>query len=346
MYIDPAGQLDEVGDRKLLGAPREEGVLGPAEIAERRAQRVADHLAALPERGLHDADEEPLVAVEPHGGVASQPHDGALDLGRRVEDRLVDREEVLDVVPRLQQHREDAVLLRSGPLGQPHGDLLLDHAHALGHEVTVFEHLEEDLRRDVVGEVADDLQPLRKERPQVELQEVPLDEPGRELRVVRMEVGDALRVDLGTPRHDVAAPQQKLRQHPHAAPHLQHGGRIGQHGRRSRRRCPATEGVADLARDVQVDQKMLSQRLFCSDFTHRCRKDSAKRPSRQIYPAANLPAAATDRLADSSPTEKRGAEPAAPHPATDGRCSVTSAGWVPCSICRRSSRHGRPWPRR
>ena len=95
---------------------------------------------------------------------------------------------------------------------------------------------------------------------EVHPQEIALDQPRRELRVVRVEVGDALRVDLGAPRHYIAAAQQKLRQHTHAAPHFQHRAR--------RRGGAARERVADLARNVQVGEKMLSQRLFSPYFRH------------------------------------------------------------------------------
>ena len=74
------------------------------------------------------------------------------------------------------------------------------------------------------------------------------------------EVVDALGVDLGAPHDDVAAPQQELRQHAHTAPHLQHRRRhVGR---------AARQGVADFARYVQIDQKMLAQCLLRPDFTH------------------------------------------------------------------------------
>ena len=60
---------------------------------------------------------------------------------------------------------------------------------------------------------------------------------------------------------DFTAAQQKLRQHAHAAPHFEHRTR-------SAGRTAARKRIADFARDIQVDQKMLSQRLFCPYFTH------------------------------------------------------------------------------
>jgi len=155
------------GHRQLFGALREKGMLRPAEIAEGGAQRIAQHLAPLTERSLDHAHEQPLVARQPHDAVAAQADDGAFDLGRRVEDLLPYREEVLDVVPRLQQHREDAVLLRSGRAGDPLGHLALDHAHALGDKVAMLQHLEKNLRRDVVREISDHTHSVGKQRAQL-----------------------------------------------------------------------------------------------------------------------------------------------------------------------------------
>ena len=143
---------------------------------------------------------------------------------------------------------------------------------------------------------------------------------------MRMQVFDALRVDLGAVGGDVAAPEQELRQHPHPAADLQHvagdcaapflfrgrrrtgSGRIRREpgigtcsytppgfrigigsscrlrpgfcpgiGTSSRHRPGFRPGlrsyaprkrIANLARDIEVDQEMLSQRLFCPYFTH------------------------------------------------------------------------------
>ena len=50
MLLHPPCQFDEIGNRKLLGTLREEGMFHPSEIAESRPQGVAQHLAALAER--------------------------------------------------------------------------------------------------------------------------------------------------------------------------------------------------------------------------------------------------------------------------------------------------------
>ena len=140
-------------------------MLRPAEIAEGGAQRVAQHLATLAERRLDDPHEEPFVAIEPFDAVAAQTDNGALDLGRRIEDLLPYRKEVFDVVPRLQQHRKNAVLLRPRRTGDAGGDLALNHADAFRYQIAILQDLEEDLRRDVVGKVPDHPHPVGKERP-------------------------------------------------------------------------------------------------------------------------------------------------------------------------------------
>ena len=124
----------------------------------------------------------------------------------------------------------------------------------------MLQHLEKNLRRDVVREISDHTHSVGKQRAQLHAQEIARHEPRRKFGIVGTEVVDALGVDLGAPHDDVAAPQQELRQHAHAASHLQH--------RRRRLGRTARQGVADFARYVQIDQKMLAQSLFRPDFTH------------------------------------------------------------------------------
>ena len=64
MLCDPISELDKVCHRQLLGTLREEGVLLTAEVAKDSFERVAQHLAALTERSLHNLDKELLVAIE------------------------------------------------------------------------------------------------------------------------------------------------------------------------------------------------------------------------------------------------------------------------------------------
>ena len=84
MCGDPLRERHEIGDGELFGALCEERVLRSSEIAERRTQRIAQHLAALAERGFHNPHEQFLIAVKPCYGIAAQPDDSAFDLRRRV----------------------------------------------------------------------------------------------------------------------------------------------------------------------------------------------------------------------------------------------------------------------
>ena len=90
-----------------------------------------------------------------------------------------------------------------------------------------------------------------------------------------MQVFDAFAVDLRPIGRYVAAPKQELRQHTHAAPDFQH---VARRSRRDIRPRTARKRIADLARNVQIDQKMLAQCLFCPYFGHTvsniCRKDN------------------------------------------------------------------------
>ena len=117
---------------------------------------VAQGFAALVEAGFDYLHEQPLVASELLCVVACQSDDGALDLGRRVEDVLVDGEEVFDVVEGCQQHAEYAVGLAARACGDALGHFFLEHTHHLGDAVALFEDAEEYLRRNVVGEIAYD----------------------------------------------------------------------------------------------------------------------------------------------------------------------------------------------
>ena len=73
-----------------------------------------------------------------------------------------------------------------------------------------------------------------------------------------MKILDRLGVDLGAVGHHVVALQQKLRQHAHAAAHLQHRIWLGS--------CSARQRIAYLAGYVEIGQEMLTQRLFGSYF--------------------------------------------------------------------------------
>ena len=133
---------------------------------------------------------------------------------------LVDGEQILDIVPSLKQHREYAVGLAAWRGGDALSHLALEHAAAAHHLIFVVEHLKQDLRRDVVGVVADDHKLLLSGHlGEVEFQEVGLDDAAVELRVALVQVVDALGVEF---HHLQVVPvlQQELREHAHAWTHL------------------------------------------------------------------------------------------------------------------------------
>lgn len=139
-------------------------------------------------------DEKPFVAVELRHIVATESDDGGLDLWGRIEDVLVDGEEVFDVVEGGEEDAEDAVGLAARACGDAFGDLFLEHADEFGYLVAVLENAEEYLRRDVVGEVADDGEGFGEDGFEVKPEEIALDEVDG--RVVLVEVCHRLAVYL------------------------------------------------------------------------------------------------------------------------------------------------------
>ena len=280
--LQQVGELNKLLDAELLGAQGEVGREGGNGVGgQELAQGHAQHLATLVERGLDDAPEQLLAAPERGHAVAGHADNCRLHLWRRVEDRGFDREEVFHVVPRLDEHREDAVGLGARLCNHALGHLALDHARAAGDEVAVVEHLEEYLRGDVVGVVAGEHElPSAEKVVQVHAQEVageqePLSLPrlcmdGRELRKVFSEVGDGLAVDLDG-CHLARLWQQELREHTHARPNFEHGNvRTG------------IDGVGDAAGYREVGQEVLTEVLLRLYLLHRC-KGTIKRAKNQIY---------------------------------------------------------------
>ena len=117
-------------------------------------KRDAQHLPTLAEDRLDDAAEQLFVAAQVSYLVARHTDNGTLHLGRRIEYTWFDGEEILHTIPGLNQYGENALLFVTRLRGHPQGHLVLNHPCTTGNEVFVVEHLEEDLRGDVVGIVA------------------------------------------------------------------------------------------------------------------------------------------------------------------------------------------------
>ena len=287
--MQPEGEGDEVLDAELLRTKVEdrvaqecrELVFGPFFLlglgAGQGLEGVAHHLAALAESRLDDGLEEGLVAAEGLAAVPAQPDDGGLDLGRRGEAAGSDGEQVFDVVPGLQQDGQDAVGFGAGTFRNAFGDFFLDHADNLRDLLPVVQDLEEDLRGNVVGEIADDGKGPREMLAQLHLEEIFLQQPALHVREMGPEVLHGFPVDLHQFEVYVAALQQILRQHAHARSDFQHRGNGA--GR-------DFECIYDRFGDSLVGQKMLAQGLLCPNFHfvifrrsgpaigNSCRKDS------------------------------------------------------------------------
>ena len=287
--MQPEGEGDEVLDAELLRTKVEdrvaqecrELVFGPffplGLGAGQGLEGVAHHLAALAEGSLDDGLEEGFVAAEGLAAVPAQPDDGGLDLGRRGETAGADGEEIFDVIPGLQQDRQDAVGLRAGPFRDALGHFFLDHADDLRDLLPVVQDLEENLRGNVVGEVADDGKGPLEMLGQLHLEEILLQQAALHVREMGAEVFDGFPVDLHQFEVHVAALQQILRQHAHARSDFQHRG----NGTGRDFEC-----IYDRFGDSLIGQKMLAQGLLCPNFHfvifrrrgpatgNSCRKDS------------------------------------------------------------------------
>ena len=117
-------------------------------------QGDAQHLSALIEHGLHHALEQLFVASKISHLVARHTNDGTLNLGRRIKDTWLYGEEIFDMIPRLNQNGENAILLVAWLRGHAYSHLVLDHACTAGYQILISKHLEENLRGDIVGIVA------------------------------------------------------------------------------------------------------------------------------------------------------------------------------------------------
>ncbi len=103
-----------------------------------------------------------------------EPDERRLDLGRRPEGPRADVEQPRHGAARLQHHGQPAVGLPPRAGGHPVHDLLLQHEVHIADAADLVEQVEQQRRGDVVGQVADDAQPLarRREGTEVEAQRV------------------------------------------------------------------------------------------------------------------------------------------------------------------------------
>ena len=266
--LQAQGKVDKVLHAKLFGAFCHDGVgkqsgevccrvlLGD-ECREKRTYVIAQCFAPLVERRLDETAEKFLVATQFGRIVACEADDCAANLGRRIEDAGLHGEEVLHIVPRLQQYAQDAVSLASRSCRHALRYFLLYHARATGNEFLVVEHLEENLAGDIIGVVARKYERRSSEGAlQVHLQEIVLNDAVLQFGIRATEVLHTFVVNL----HNLHLPRllhQELRHHTHARPYFQYG---------QVRAC--VYGVGNVAGYAQVGQKVLSQELFRLNGSH------------------------------------------------------------------------------
>ena len=162
---------------------RSNGCVRAARV-EPAADGVAQQLATLREADRDELAQERRIDVVAHRQ-RRHAQDRGVDARRRLERLGRHVEQGLDPVAPLQHHREPAVVLVARPRSDPVDHLLLQHEVLVVDGVARLEKVEQDRRRDVVGQVADDAQlsPRRDggQGREIDVEDVGLDdvEPGR-----------------------------------------------------------------------------------------------------------------------------------------------------------------------
>jgi len=116
---------------------------------------VAEQLPPLREADGDELAQQDRIDVVAHRQRRHPEHRG-VDARRRLERFGRHVEQGLDPVAPLQHHRQPAEVLVAGLRGDPVDHLLLQHEVLVLDGVTRLEQVEQDRRRDVVGQVADD----------------------------------------------------------------------------------------------------------------------------------------------------------------------------------------------
>lgn len=153
--LELACELDVVVNGELLGTLIEERVGKTGGVfSEELAHGGAQHLTTHGKGGLDDTTEEGLVAIEMGATVAPQGDYGTLYFWRGIEDGGRDGEEVVDIVPELDEDREYAIGATAVGCGESLCHFALYHSRAEGNAIAVLHESEEDLGGDIVGIVA------------------------------------------------------------------------------------------------------------------------------------------------------------------------------------------------
>ena len=217
----------------------------------------AQHFPALAEDGLHQPAEKALVATQVGHVIACHADDRTFHLWRRIKHALVYGEEVLHIVPRLYEHREDAIYLAAGCSCHAQGHLALDHPRTTGYEVLVVKHLEEYLGRDIVRIIArkDKRLPV-EDGCKIHAEEVFADDIVLQFGETLVQIRHRLPVYLHS-LHGARLLHQVLGKHAHPRPYLEHRNvRTGIHS------------VGYALGYIEICKEMLPQMLLWLDLSH------------------------------------------------------------------------------
>lgn len=106
-----------------------------------------------------DSTDEGVFAVERKARLweGLDADDGGVDLGLWVKAASGDVEDFEDVAKHTKADGENGVIFAAVRFGgETFGDFFLEHEQGMGPKMPLFEEMEEDRRRDVVGQVAED----------------------------------------------------------------------------------------------------------------------------------------------------------------------------------------------
>lgn len=122
------------------------------------AQVIEERLALLLEAGLEEGVEGGGLDVElGETGMDDEPQDGGVDVGRGSEGCGRQREEVVDLGIHLSRCREQAEVARARCRGDAVCHLALHHDDGHAERGVLGEEMQQDVRRNVVGQVANDV---------------------------------------------------------------------------------------------------------------------------------------------------------------------------------------------
>lgn len=172
--LNAQSEFNEIRHRQLFGALQKKRFLQNIGLGvEKRLERIAQHLAPLPEGLFDHLSEQRLPARKCLLRLAQHSYDARLHLRRRGKTTFVHTKQILPLVIGLQEHADDAVILVAGAGHNPHRHLPLKHAHHFRDDRPEIEHSEKNLRGDVVRKIADERKGLTFEYcSEVQLQKV------------------------------------------------------------------------------------------------------------------------------------------------------------------------------